>query len=214
MYQRVAKRYDFAIQLYRLLGIRHQAYRARATELLRLSKGDSVVDLGCGTGLNFPSIIERIGPEGRLIGIDLTPEMLVRAQERVERSGWRNVELIQSDIAVYDFPEEINGVLSTGVFGYIAEYDRVIKAAAEALVPGGRLVILDAKQPEQWPAAWILKLILWLSKPFGVTPDYVNSPPWDSVERYFEEATLEKMYGGGMYISSGTAPFPQVAPHP
>jgi len=62
--------------------------------------------------------------------------MLDIAQERVERSGWKNVELVQTDIAAYDFPEGINGVLATGIFGYIPEYDCVIKAACQSLVPG------------------------------------------------------------------------------
>jgi demethylmenaquinone methyltransferase/2-methoxy-6-polyprenyl-1,4-benzoquinol methylase len=57
--------------------------------------------------------MEQIGPEGRLIGVDLTPGMLDIARVRVERSGWTNVELIQSDIAAYDFPKGANGVLAT-----------------------------------------------------------------------------------------------------
>ena len=55
-------------------------------------------------------------------------------------------ELIQSDIAAYDFPKGANGVLATGLFGYIPEYDRVIKAASQSLVPGGHLSILDSSQ--------------------------------------------------------------------
>jgi demethylmenaquinone methyltransferase/2-methoxy-6-polyprenyl-1,4-benzoquinol methylase len=73
-YRRQANRYDFAVQLYRLLGLRIKAYRLRAVDLLRLKRGDCVVDLGCGTGLNFDLLVERIGPEGRLIGVDLSPE--------------------------------------------------------------------------------------------------------------------------------------------
>ena len=84
-YRRQAKRYDFAVQLYRLLGLRIKAYRLRAVELLRLKRGDCVVDLGCGTGLNFDFLTERIGPEGRLIGVDISPEMLAGARERAER---------------------------------------------------------------------------------------------------------------------------------
>jgi demethylmenaquinone methyltransferase/2-methoxy-6-polyprenyl-1,4-benzoquinol methylase len=204
-YQRQAKHYDFSVQLYRLIGLRIEAYRLRAVQLLHLQRGDFVVELGCGTGLNFPHLVERIGSEGRLIGVDLTSEMLECAQERVERSGWTNVELVQSDIATYDFPEVINGVLSTGTFGYVTEYERVIEKASHALVPGGRLVIMDGKRSERCPL-WLFKLFVWLSRPFGVTPDYFDGHPcWESVERFFKEAELEEMYGGLMYISSGTA---------
>lgn len=205
-YQSGAKYYDFAMQLYRLIGIR-QAYRSRAVKLLRLQQGDCVVELGCGTGLNFPLIIEQIGSQGRLIGVDLTPKMLAYARKRIERFGWKNVELVQSDIAVYDFPEGVNKVLSTSVFGYVPEYDRVIKVASDALVPGGRLVIMDGKQSERWPL-WF-KPVLWLSRPFGVPLDYGNSHPWESVERYFQETVLDQMYGGAIYISSGMTPLPK-----
>ncbi|NIO20960.1 MAG: class I SAM-dependent methyltransferase [Candidatus Aenigmarchaeota archaeon] len=78
-YQSAAKYYDFALRLYGLIGIR-KAYRSRAVKLLRLQRGDCIVELGCGTGINFPLIVEQIGPEGRLIGGDLAPKMLACAQ--------------------------------------------------------------------------------------------------------------------------------------
>ncbi len=205
MYQSGAKHYDYTVQLYRLIGLPMETCRSRAVKLLRLQRGDTVVELGCGTGLNFPRLIEQIGPQGRLIGVDMTPEMLVRAREKVERSGWNNVELVQSDIAVYEFPEAVNGVLSTGVFGYIAESDRLIEAVSHALAPGGRLAIVDGKQPERLPS-WLFKVVLWLARPFGVTRDYFDRHTWESVERHFQKSTFEQMYGGMLYISSGTAP--------
>jgi len=180
-----------------------KAYRSLAIKKLSLQRGDCVIELGCGTGLNFPFLMEQIGPEGRLIGVDLTPGMLDIARVRVERSGWKNVELIQSDIAAYDFAEGANGVLATGLFGYIPEYDRVIKAASQSLVPGGHIVILDGKQPESLPS-WLFKLVLKLGGPFGYTPEYFNVRPWESVERYFKETSFETRYGGMIYILSGT----------
>ena len=206
-YQRQAKHYDVAVQLYRLLGLRIEAYRSRAVELLRLKRGDCVVDLGCGTGLNFPHVIEQIGSQGRLVGVDLSPKMLARARERADRAGWDNIELVQSDMAAYVFPQGINGVLSTGAFGYVPEYERVIERASQALVPGGQLVIVDGKRPEHWPS-WLLTLFVWVSRPFGLTFDYLDAQPWESVERVFEQTALEQMYGGLLYMSSGTAPSP------
>jgi len=205
LYQSGAKYYDFTTILYRLIGLRMKTYRSLAIKKLSLQQGDCVLDLGCGTGLNFPFLIEQIGPEGRLIGVDLTSGMLAIARERVERSSWKNVKLIHSDIAAYDFPEGVNGVLATGVFGYIAEYDHVIKAASNALAPGGHLVILDGKQPENLPS-WLFKIVLWLGRPFEFTPDYFKVHPWESVERYLQETSLEQKYGGLIYILSGTAP--------
>lgn len=206
-YQRQAKHYDFAVLLYRLIGLRIETYRSRAVELLRLKPGDRVVDLGCGTGLNFPHVIERIGPQGRLIGVDLSSKMLANARERAEQEGWSNIELVQSDMATYAFPQGINGVLSTGAFGFVPEYERVIENALRALVPGGRLVIADGKRPERWPS-WLLRLFVWVSRPFGLTFDYFDAHPWESVDRLFKETAFEESYGGLLYISSGSAPQP------
>jgi len=203
MYQSGAKHYDFTTILFRLIGLRMKAYRLLAIKKLCLQRGNCVIELGCGTGLNFPFLMEQIGPEGRLIGVDLTPGMLDIARVRVERSGWKNVELIQSDIAAYDFPEGVNGVLATGLFGYIPEYDRVIKEASQSLVPGGHIAILDGKQPENLPS-WLFKIVLKLGGPFGYTPEYFNVRPWESVERYFKETSFETRYGGMIYILSGT----------
>lgn len=204
MYQSGAKHYDFTTILFRLIGLRMKTYRLIAIKKLSLQRGNCVIELGCGTGLNFPFILEQIGPEGQLIGIDLTPEMLDVARKRIERSGWKNVELVRSDIAAYDFPEGINGVLASGLFGYIPDYDRVIKAASQSLVPGGHLSILDGKQPENLPP-WLFKIVLKLGGPFGYTPEYFNVRPWESVERYFKETSFETRYGGMIYILSGTA---------
>lgn len=204
IYNRRAKHYDFYVKLYRLIGFRFTAYRLRVVELLRLQRGDHVVELGCGTGLNFPLVMERIGPEGRLIGVDLSPKMLECARERVTRAGWKNVELVQADIAEYDFPQEVNKVFAAGVLNYIAEYDRVIERASRALVAGGRLVILDGKRPRRSPS-WLVKLFVCLISPFGVTLEYFDARPWESVARYFQEPALEEVYGGLIYIASGTA---------
>jgi demethylmenaquinone methyltransferase/2-methoxy-6-polyprenyl-1,4-benzoquinol methylase len=204
MYQSGAKHYDFTTILFRLIGLRMKAYRLLAIKKLSLQRGNSVIELGCGTGLNFPFLMEQIGPEGRLIGVDLTPGMLDIARVRIERSGWKNVELIQSDVASYDIPDGVNGVFATGLFGYISEYDCVIKAASQSLVPGGHLSILDGKQPENLPS-WLFKIVLRLGGPFGYTPEYFNVRPWESVERYFKETSFETRYGGMIYILSGTA---------
>jgi ubiquinone/menaquinone biosynthesis C-methylase UbiE len=87
VYQRHAPHYDLALRIYRLIGLRAETYRLRAIELLHLEPGDIVVDLGCGTGLSFPSLLEKVGSEGRLIGVDLTPGMLTVARERIQRFG-------------------------------------------------------------------------------------------------------------------------------
>ena len=202
-YDSTAKYYDFALKLYALVGI-GKTFRKKAVSLLDLKRGDCVVELGCGTGVNFPFIIKRIGLEGRLIGVDISPKMLDGARRRIERAGWKNVELVQEDVASYSYPAGVNAVLSTGVFGYVNNYDQVIELAAQAIVPGGRIAIMDGKCPDRMPT-WVFKLFVWASRPFGVTRDYFDKRTWESVERYFLGTQFEDMYGGMLFLSSGKA---------
>jgi demethylmenaquinone methyltransferase/2-methoxy-6-polyprenyl-1,4-benzoquinol methylase len=192
-----------ALRFYSLIGI-SKSFRVKAVDLLRLKGGDTVVELGCGTGVSFPLILERIEPEGRLIGVDISSGMLDRARRRIEPAGWTNVELAQSDIAEYDLPKGVDGVLATGVFGYLEEGDKVIEALSRAIAPGGRLVIFDGQEPDRLPA-WLFRFIVWVSRPFGVTRGYFEKPTAAAVRRHFRDVTVESMYGGMMFIAGGTA---------
>lgn len=93
LYRKRAKRYDWATLLLYLVGFRHRAYRKRAIHSLALRQGETVVELGCGTGLNFALLQKQISPGGRIIGVDLTDAMLdgvVAASHRLagQTSNW------------------------------------------------------------------------------------------------------------------------------
>ncbi len=147
LYRRRAPHYDRLGALFRLAGARVNTYRRLAVEALSVSPGDTVVDLGCGTGANFPWLERSVTASGRIVGIDLTDAMLREARHRVENAGWANVELVESDVADYELPSNVGGVLSTFAMTMVDDYDGVIRRAVEALPPGGRLAILEMKRP-------------------------------------------------------------------
>jgi demethylmenaquinone methyltransferase/2-methoxy-6-polyprenyl-1,4-benzoquinol methylase len=151
LYRKRARRYDLTANLYYLIGFREHAYRERAVEALRLRPGDTVLELGCGTGLNFPLLQKAVGPEGRIIGLDLTDRMLTRARERTERHGWKNVQLIEADAGTFTWGHNLDAIVSTFALTLMPEYERIIRTGARALKPGGRFVVLDLKAPEGWP---------------------------------------------------------------
>jgi SAM-dependent methyltransferase len=76
--------------------LRTQESRRRNIARLELTNGGVVIDVGCGTGLSFPILQERIGTSGKIVGIEQSPEMLREAELQVNRLGWRNVVLIQA----------------------------------------------------------------------------------------------------------------------
>ena len=147
-YRKYAENYDLAVKFYRLLGLQIGKYRKRTIDLLELSKGDTVMELGCGTGLNFPLVLDKIGNEGKIIGVDITDKMLDQSRKRVQENDWKNVELVQSDIAKYKFPGNMDGIFSTGAIQYSTQYDKVIKNGYDALKKGKNLVIMDFKMSQ------------------------------------------------------------------
>jgi len=147
-YRKYAENYDLAVKFYRILGLKIGKYRKMTVNALELSKGDTVVELGCGTGLNFPLILEKIGPEGKLIGVDLTDKMLDQTRKRVTENGWKNIELVQSDFTEYQFPDGLDGIFATGALQYSLQYDQIIKRGYDALKSGKNFVVFDFKMPQ------------------------------------------------------------------
>jgi ubiquinone/menaquinone biosynthesis C-methylase UbiE len=202
LYQKRARHYDYSANFYDLIGIREFAYRRIAVDALKLEHGDTVVEIGCGTGLNFRLLRNRVGAEGKIIGVDLTAEMLSAAGRRIERNKWTNIELVQCDAGAYVFPEYVDGVISTFAITLVEEYDEIIKRGAAALAPGKRLAVLDFKLPATWPM-WLVKFFVILTRPFGVTLDLGDRHPWESIERYLDLKEFKSFYFGGIYLAAG-----------
>ena len=137
-YRKKAKHYDIVSQFAPVPGYPQRAQRRRAIEALGLRPGDTVVDIACGTGQNFPLIEHTIGPEGRIVGVDLTDAMLAQAQRRTESNGWSNISLVQADAVDFVFPTEVDAILSTYALSHVPECRDVIAHGAEALSRRGR----------------------------------------------------------------------------
>ena len=150
LYRKRAKRYDRSALLLYFAGFRHWAYRKHSIRSLTLNRGDTVVDVGCRTGLDFSLLQQQVGPLGRIIGVDLTDAMLDEAAARIAADRWSNVELVNSDVAAYVFPSVVDGILSTFALTLVPQFDEVIRNGALALQPGKRFVILDFKMPSGW----------------------------------------------------------------
>jgi len=204
LYRRRAPRYDLTSHLYWLIGYPVDRYRREGIDGLRLRPGDTVVELGCGTGHNLPLLREAVGSEGRVIGVDLTDAMLAQARHRVERAGWCNVELVHSDVAAFAWPPRVDGVVSTYALTIVPEFDDVARRAAAALGPGKRMVVVDLKAPEEWPR-WVLGAVVALVRPFGVTLDLAERHPWESMRRHFTSVEVREHYLGTTYVAIGEA---------
>src|SRR5437588_11518390 len=173
-YRKSARHYDITSQLY----FAQWAHRRKAVQALGLRLGDSVVEVACGTGLNFPLIEQQIGPEGRIVGVDLTDAMLAQAQHRIETNGWGNVSLVQADAAEFEFPG-VDAILATYPHALLPDSHRVIAHGAAALSAGGRWVVLDLKVPDYLPP-WLAPLgIATVGRSTSLDESTVPSP-WEA----------------------------------
>jgi demethylmenaquinone methyltransferase/2-methoxy-6-polyprenyl-1,4-benzoquinol methylase len=198
-YRRRAQGYDAS-------GIRAlEPWRKEAVKRLHVGRGDLVVDVGCGTGLNFAPLLEAIGPEGRIIGVDLTDAMLDQARQRVARHGWTNVELVQCDAAQYAFPARVDGIIATFALTFLPDGARVIQNGCRALAPGRHWVVLDMAWPDGWPR-WLRHLLFFLPA-YGITADVVQRRPWQTVreamEQHLVDVVRKQFWMGFFYLTAG-----------
>jgi demethylmenaquinone methyltransferase/2-methoxy-6-polyprenyl-1,4-benzoquinol methylase len=166
-----------------------------------------VVDIACGTGLNFPLIEEVIGPQGRIVGVDLTDAMLAQAQDRIETNGWSNISLAQADAAEFDFPTEVDAILSTYALSQVPECAEVIAHGAAALTPGGRWVVLDLKVPAHTPHR-LAQLGTAMVRPFASIDEWIGRCPWEAIRAAMLQELLDlswtELCFGTAFLAAGS----------
>jgi ubiquinone/menaquinone biosynthesis C-methylase UbiE len=176
-----------------------ERYRERAIERLELRNGDAVVDVACGTGLNFASIERRIGPSGSLLGIDLSPEMLAIARERTRDEGWGNVRLIEAAVEDAEIDAEADAALFSLTHDVLRSGD-ALDNVMRHLRPSGRVASFGAKWAPTWRAP--VNLAVWLIARRYVTTFHGMSEPWSLLGRY-ADLEVEELALGGAYLASG-----------
>jgi demethylmenaquinone methyltransferase/2-methoxy-6-polyprenyl-1,4-benzoquinol methylase len=206
-YRKKAKHYDITSRFYPVPGYPQQAQRLRAVQELGLRPGDSVVDIACGTGLNFSLIEEVVGPHGRIVGVDLTDAMLAQAQHRIEANGWSNISLVQADAAEFNFPTEVNAILSTYALSQVPECGDVIAHGAAALSPGGRWVVLDLEVPDDAPR-WLAQLGIELVRPFARIDEWIVRRPWEAIRAALQDELVDlswsELFFGTAFLAVGS----------
>lgn len=125
--------------------------RRRAVGALNLQRDSRVLEVGCGTGLNFRHILAYLAPQaGHLTGVDFSADMLTRAARRVAAHGWPHVDLVQADATTL----KLGRVFDAVFFGYsltmIPDWPAALARAWEHLGPGGTLVVLDFGRFQHW----------------------------------------------------------------
>lgn len=202
-YDRLAASYDLlAAPLHRVA----RTHTRRAIDQLRLQAGDSVVVLGVGTGAGLDVIADRIGHDGRILGVDLSDQMLRRAHDRATRRGYgQRLELRQADMRRVTLPPDTDAVFALFSVEMVADHERLLRRLCAQLDPGARVVFAGLRDAVGWPE-WLAVLGVWMTRVFGVRPEHRDRRPWRAVLDMLDDVTYRESLAGVAYLAAGTVP--------
>ncbi|MFC3299412.1 class I SAM-dependent methyltransferase [Arthrobacter agilis] len=192
----------------------YRAGRLLAVRDLDLAEGAQVLDVGCGTGLNFGLLQRAVGPTGWIVGIDRSPQMLARARRKAERRGWSNVILIEGDATTLSVEKVREAVRARGGRG---SSDAALATYALSLMPGwehawermkhlvrpaGTLSVVDMQEPQG--AFAVFGPLARLACRWGGAD--ITAAPWRGVERDCVAVRTASARGDHLQVRTGRRP--------
>ncbi|ELY61617.1 class I SAM-dependent methyltransferase [Natronolimnohabitans innermongolicus] len=155
------------------------ALRRRVAAACELERGDTVVEMGCGTGANLPYLSEQVGPEGTVIGIDFTGPVLERAREFT--AEYDNVHVVRGDATQPPLADwsDVDALLATFVVGMLEDAPDAVDDWCDLVGPDGTVVLANAARSDEWyapPVNAVFRAIVVLSTPPTTKLRYENAP--------------------------------------
>ena len=174
--------------------------RRRAVALLDLQGGQTVLDVGAGTGLSYPLLRDGVGPTGRVLAFEQSPEMFALACQRVQRAGWDNIWQVNEAAETVQLPQTADAAL----FNYTHDICRTPAAVdnlMRQLKPGARVVLAGVKFFPWWTGP--LNLLAWLkNRPYNARAADLWRP-WSLVAAHCDSFSWTSTQFGMGYIASG-----------
>lgn len=192
-YEARAETYDLELALF-------EPIRGLAIDRLKLRPGETVLDVGCGTGLSLERLQREVGATGHVVGIEQCPAMILQARKRIYAKASGNVELIcapaeeaqierQADAALFHFTHD--------VLRRPAALDRVLRH----LKPGGRVVACGL----QWASPWAvpINLLVWGAALRSVSSMRGLDRPWSLLAEQIDTLAVEELLFGAVFLAHG-----------
>ena len=170
--------------------------RRKGVEALNLRRGDRVLDVGCGTGVNFSALHEAVGPNGQIFGVDVSPGMLRKAENLCGAAGWSNICLYECDAADLVLPALLDGVLFSLSYNTMSNHRDVLSNVWQQLRLGGRIAIVDAR-PGRW-SKLVLPFAIWVMKHTLLGNPLIQ--PWKELEQLTSDIDVVTHQFGSYYI--------------
>jgi len=200
-YGRWARVYDV---LATLPGV--QSWRQEATAALDLDSGDSVVEMGCGTGANLPHLRDAVGPTGQVMGLDVTRGMLARAR------GRGDAYLLQADATRPPLAGPVDGLLGSFVVAMFPDPRVIVDQWCDLVAPGGRVALLHfIRSDRTWarPINAAYRAFVWGSSTdkhqTGVTESHDRrvAAAYDRLAEQTTDYRERRLAGGYLWLASG-----------
>lgn len=200
-YNKISVIYDFISNWY------YEKARNYAIEELELKKGQTVLNLPCGTGMNFKYFHRYLENSGRIIGIDLSRGMLNQAKRKIEKNGWANIETELNNATKIDQkwleeyskqkePITIDAIFCDLGLSGLPEWRNIIGNMISILKPNGRIVILDWYLEEPSLRG---KFVKWIGK------GEVDRPIWQYLKTKVSDFKVDDSFNNdGVFVASGT----------
>lgn len=174
--------------------------RRKAVRRLNLKSGYRALEVSVGTGTNLPLMAEQVGPNGRIVGLDISPAMLARCRRKLRHLGLQ-ADLVEGEAAHLPFRD--GGLDAVFHHGGIAEFGDRKGAIAEMMRvarPGARVVICDLGVPTDRKLSLVNRLLLKLQ------PPYAQPPPVDLIPSAARDVRLDWFHGGAWYMIEFVTP--------
>jgi len=177
--------------------------RQTAVDLLELKEGDRVLDVGCGPGGSFPYLVNAVGQSGEVVGVEISPVISVNARRRIQKNGWKNVEVIESAAQDVHLTGAFHGLLMFAAPDVYASEDALANIFPH-LGDNGRVVAFGAKLSSHRFASILNPFLRMLfNLPFPTTPR-PNYQPWQVLAKRVEKLAVEEYFFGLMFLASGS----------
>jgi SAM-dependent methyltransferase len=181
-----------------------KSLRQRPVQLLQLTPGDRVLDVGCGPGGSFPYLVDPIRPSGEVVGVEISPETAINTRRRIAKNGWNNVQVTVADAEKVTLEGKFNGLLMFAAPDVYAS-PQALANLFPYLREDARVVVFGAKlSRHRLGKMFNLFFRSMFSKlSFASTPD-LNYEPWALLKTRVDELNVEEYFFGWMFLAWGS----------
>ena len=177
--------------------------RHRAVELLNLKAGDRVLDVGCGPGGSFPFLVPAVGSSGKVVGVEISPEVSFNARKRIARNRWENVEVIEAAAQRVHLTGTFDGLLIFAAPDVYAS-EEALENILSHVKSDARVAAFGAKFSSNYLARRFNPFLELIFKSISLRTPLPDYEPWRLLAKYVEGLEVKEYFFGLMFLASGS----------